>query len=99
MPLKPSQNACSARSRFATLTCGHGAPLSGGSVFTNGYGCSATLSMIGFLRPLLRYASPTALMKRTGEIVFRAEPGRSSPFGDTAMPITLMSGRTAFSAS
>ena len=52
--------------------------------------------MIGFLRPLLRYASPTALMKRTGEIVLRFEPGRSSPRGETARPITSMLGLTAW---
>ena len=55
--------------------------------------------MIGFVRLLARYASPTALMKRTGEIVFFAEPGRSSPFGETAMPMTSMPGLTALSAS
>jgi len=38
-------------------------------------------------------------MKRVGECVCRAAFGRSPPAGESAPPITLMSGEIRFSAS
>ena len=57
------------------------------------------MSMIGFVRRLCRYAVPRSGMNVAGECVGRAAFGRSCPRGETAPPITLISGETAFSAS
>jgi hypothetical protein len=59
-----------------------------------------TSSAIGFVRPLLRYASPTSCRKRIGEWETLLTASKSSfPRGDRPNAITVMPGSTALSAS
>ena len=56
--------------------------------------------MIGFFRPLARYAAPSPWRKRTGDVerlLFAF--GRSLPRGESPTPRTRISGSTAFSPS
>ena len=55
--------------------------------------------MIGFARPLSRYAVPRSVMNAVGECVCRDSFGLSAPCGETEPPITNADWSTALIAS
>ena len=75
---------------FEPMCCAHGRSLG-----FDGYGWKETVSRIGAVRPLARYASPTFRMKLPGD----CEPASSLPLDDSARPVTFTVGNAACSAS
>src|SRR5690349_14649467 len=63
------------------------------------YGWNASPSMIGFVRPLARYAAPMSVMNAVGECVCRGFVGSSLPCGEMAPPRTNSFLLTALIAS
>ena len=71
----------------------------GGMLESSPYTWMTNASITGSVRPLARYALPSAWMKVVGECVGRMPLGRSVPRGETAPPYTSTSGETALIAS
>src|SRR5713226_1677392 len=71
----------------------------GGSFEFSPYGWIANASMIGVVRPDARYVLPRSAMNVCGECVCLVESHLSPPRGESATPITLMSGLIVLSVS
>ena len=65
----------------------------------SGYGWNVKPSITGTVRPLARYAAPSAWMNAVGDEVGRVPSGRSEPRGASAPPQMRSDGSTAFTAS